>query len=315
MRTSVEPVRESLKVFTDAPSRYTVLNTGFLDFDTNCNVIVERRVRELNLDHLAQTRLSIRCMFDGYRRFETDDGSFVVDEKSYLIFNGGHRITSTLQSKSPSECFNITFKPGFAEGILNSLVTSSDRLLDDPFHNKAGPVSFFARTYSHGDRLSSRIHNLRNALRTAPLPHTQLEEEFHGLVVAMLETHRNVISEVESLSAVRLSTRVESYRRLHRSRDFIHANLEKPLPLEEIAREACLAPHHFLRLFKSVFHVTPHQYLTSQRLERARYLLQKTDMQVTEICMSVGFESLGSFSWLFRKHFGYPPSSLRKFSR
>ena len=72
-----------------------------------------------------------------------------------------------------------------------------------------------------------------------------------------------------------------------------------------------MAPHHFLRTFKQAFHQTPHQYLTQVRLERAKTLLLRTDTPVTDICMEVGFESLGSFSWLFSKRFRKSPSAFR----
>jgi transcriptional regulator GlxA family with amidase domain len=76
-----------------------------------------------------------------------------------------------------------------------------------------------------------------------------------------------------------------------------------------------MAPHHFLRTFKLAFHQTPHQYLTHLRLERAQSLLRHTDTPVTDICMDVGFESLGSFSWLFRRECGQSPSAFRSSHR
>jgi AraC-like DNA-binding protein len=68
-------------------------------------------------------------------------------------------------------------------------------------------------------------------------------------------------------------------------------------------------------MFKQVFGATPHQYLTARRLERARYLLAHTDQPVTEICLSVGFASLGAFSWLFRRRVGVSPAAYRRQTR
>ena len=81
--------------------------------------------------------------------------------------------------------------------------------------------------------------------------------------------------------------------------------------LPQIASVACMAPHHFLRTFKQAFQETPHQYLTELRLDRAKTLLYRTDTPITDICMEVGFESPGSFSWLFRRQFGTSPSGYR----
>ncbi|MBA3357135.1 MAG: helix-turn-helix transcriptional regulator [Pyrinomonadaceae bacterium] len=78
---------------------------------------------------------------------------------------------------------------------------------------------------------------------------------------------------------------------------------------------ACLSPNHFLRTFKQAFHQTPHQYLTRIRLEHAQGLLAQTNQPVTDVCFAVGFESLGSFSWLFRQRVGLAPEAYRRAKR
>jgi transcriptional regulator GlxA family with amidase domain len=91
----------------------------------------------------------------------------------------------------------------------------------------------------------------------------------------------------------------------------MEANLDKPISVGEIATVACFSSFHFLRSFKQVFRETPHQYLTRRRLDRAQDLLLQTEMSVTNICFAVGFESLGSFCSLFRRHTGQSPERYR----
>jgi AraC-like DNA-binding protein len=81
--------------------------------------------------------------------------------------------------------------------------------------------------------------------------------------------------------------------------------------LNELAQAAHLSRYHFLRAFRSAFHMTPHEYLTRKRIERAKELLAESDLPVTEICFEVGFESLGSFSTLFHRIVGWSPSIYR----
>jgi len=114
---------------------------------------------------------------------------------------------------------------------------------------------------------------------------------------------------------VRAASREELYRRLHRARDYAAACLDEPITLNDMARVACLSTNHFLRTFKQAFHQTPHQYLTRIRLERAQGLLTQTNQPVTDVCFAVGFESLGSFSWLFRQRVGLAPDAYRKAKR
>jgi AraC-like DNA-binding protein len=128
----------------------------------------------------------------------------------------------------------------------------------------------------------------------------------------LLQVHQNVYREMARLPAARPATREELYRRLHRVKDYVAASFDQPITLDDIALIAGLSPNHLLRTFKQVFHQTPHQFLTAQRLEHARRLLRSTDRSVTDICLSVGFESLGSFSWLFRRHVGVSPAAYRR---
>lgn len=103
--------------------------------------------------------------------------------------------------------------------------------------------------------------------------------------------------------------------RLSRARKFIDESYHQPLDLAEISKQACLSRYHFLRLFRDAFDTTPHQYLIQRRIEKAKELLRSRSLSVTDVCFEVGFESLGSFSWLFRKCVGQPPASYRQRER
>lgn len=104
-------------------------------------------------------------------------------------------------------------------------------------------------------------------------------------------------------------------RRLARARDLIAANFETRLSVADAAREAALSPFHFSRLFSQIYRQTPHEFLTCRRMDRARHLLLTGDEPVTEICLQVGYESLGSFSTRFRSRTGLPPALFRREAR
>jgi len=84
------------------------------------------------------------------------------------------------------------------------------------------------------------------------------------------------------------------------------------LDIEWLARSVNLSRAHFIRSFREPFGETPHRYLQRRRLERAMMLLRETDRPVTEICLDVGFTSLGTFSRTFRDVLGESPSEYRK---
>ena len=105
--------------------------------------------------------------------------------------------------------------------------------------------------------------------------------------------------------------RSTSYESLRRARELIDTQYSQPLDLDELARIANFSRYHFLRAFRAAFYATPHEYLTRKRVERAKELLAESELTVTEICLEVGFESLGSFSTLFHKIVGWSPSIYR----
>ena len=103
----------------------------------------------------------------------------------------------------------------------------------------------------------------------------------------------------------------EEQRRLLRARDAMDRDYALPLDVPKLAAIACVSDAHFIRTFKAAFGEPPHRYLQRRRVERAMYLLRTTDRSVTDICMQVGFSSLGTFSRTFRDVVGETPSQFR----
>ena len=101
-------------------------------------------------------------------------------------------------------------------------------------------------------------------------------------------------------------------RRMLRARDKMDRSYDKPLDVAALARVALTSEAHFIRTFKQTFGETPHRYLQRRRLERAMALLRETDRPVTEICLEVGFTSLGSFSRTFTRVIGMSPIAYRE---
>lgn len=104
----------------------------------------------------------------------------------------------------------------------------------------------------------------------------------------------------------------ESNRRLLRARDAMDRTYAQPLDVPALARIACVSDAHFSRSFRATFGETPHRYLQRRRVERAMFLLRETGRSVTDICLDVGFTSLGTFSRTFHEIVGESPVDHRR---
>ncbi|MFC8128132.1 helix-turn-helix transcriptional regulator [Streptomyces sp. NPDC057302] len=99
--------------------------------------------------------------------------------------------------------------------------------------------------------------------------------------------------------------------RLRQARDRMDRDYAEPLDVPALARAALMSPGHFSRSFRAAYDETPYSYLMTRRIERAKALLRRGDLSVTEVCMEVGCTSLGSFSSRFTELVGESPSAYR----
>lgn len=104
----------------------------------------------------------------------------------------------------------------------------------------------------------------------------------------------------------------ESNRRLLRARDAMDRAYARPLDVAALARIASASEAHFIRTFRATFGETPHRYLQRRRVERSMFLLRESDRSVTDVCLDVGFASLGTFSRTFREIVGQSPVAYRR---
>ena len=104
----------------------------------------------------------------------------------------------------------------------------------------------------------------------------------------------------------------ELNRRMLRARDAIDRAYSDPLDIANLAKIASVSEAHFIRTFRATFGETPHRYLQRRRVERAMFKLTETERSITDICLDVGFNSLGSFSRTFRDVVGVTPTEYRE---
>ncbi len=257
-------------------------------------------------------QLSIKSFPVGQAYYSVGSARYLLDSRAYLVLNEGQSYAIEVAADTPVESFCVFLAPGAALDAQRILTARAEALLDDPHALTAGVAGFFERLYPHDDLVSPHLAHIRGALAQPETERLWLAERMRETLMRLCAAHQRAWGEANALPAVRASTREEIYRRLYHARDYAVALLHEPLTLDELARVAVMSPTHFLRVFRQAFGQTPHQFLTERRIERAKDLLRMTNRPVTDICLAVGFESLGSFSALFRRRVGVSPATYRR---
>jgi AraC family transcriptional regulator len=248
------------------------------------NVLLRARARRHQVRDFPGP-LSIKSVVEGTVRWKTGSREIAVNENSFLVLNEGEPYSMDIDSPAPVETCCVFFERGFVDREI--------------------PSGLYPR--------DGRILPRMRTIAAAPRPDGMwMEEQFALLGRDLLLLREDVRRQIRCLPAVRASTREENFRRVSLAREFVHANLDRPLTLKQIAGEARLSPFHCHRVFVAAFGEPPHRYLRRIRLERAALLLRKQDRTVLEICGEVGFDSLGSFTTLFRRQFGVAPGAFRR---
>jgi len=233
----------------------------------------------------------------------------VVDPASFLVLNEGERYSMDMDEPRPVETACAFFRGGFVEEHAQDVMTPVEASLDEP--DRAAPgLPFLSRLHADpGSVILRRVQTLARRC-SAELQPSSTEEDFLLLADSLLWLYKDVRRQMERVPALKASTREELFRRLQAGREYLHGNVAEAMSLERTARAACLSRYHFHRAFTQAFQKTPHAYLTEVRLGRAHASL-KAGASVAEACTEVGFTSLTSFSRLFRRVYGVPPSRVR----
>lgn len=284
-----------------------LVNPSKLGLDSG-NCILTGRGRRYYVRAFAGP-LSIKSMLHGSAVWRTNEAAHRVTEESWLLLNHGQTYSLTIDEDDPVETFVVFLRRGLVDEAAASLTLPEKALLDDP--DAVVPSRFREGVRRHDGAVTPVLRDLKRALREGSPFDGYMEEKFLLLANSLAIGRREIQVQIARLSATRAATRLEVHRRLENARDFLEENLARPIQLKHMARVACLSSFHFHRQFTLAFGQPPHRWLALRRLAEARRLLSETDLPISEVSMKVGFESLGSFCTLFRRHFGLTPTAVR----
>lgn len=182
-------------------------------------------------------------------------------------------------------------------------------LLDSPYKEDSNNYQFFEMPLKADYFLTGRLlKRIYESSMSDNFEFISAEE----ITIELLKTiyREQLIGEkkLRSIKAIKRTTQAEVLRRLFIAYEYIHDNISRPITSDELSSVACLSKFHFYETFKTVFGKTPHQYINYLKMQNARKVLKSNILTVGEVSSAFGFSDLGSFSRMFKKTFGKPPS-------
>lgn len=237
----------------------------------------------------GQGSMSVKSFYNGTAEYRLNSGTAKVDSQRYLLLNDNQPYTITIDSTSEVESFCVFFTPHHATRGAFEMVSTVDRILEDPFFVPSQSAEFIDKTYWHDDVVTPILHTFRADFPVFGSDPIWLDEQLCTLLNRMLILHTDVLSNMDKIPSIRTSTREELFRRVSLANELVMERFRDTLTINDLAHGAALSANHLIRTYKQVFGVTPHQHIVSLRIKEAGRLLRKTEMPVSEILFCCWF--------------------------
>jgi AraC-like DNA-binding protein len=250
--------------------------------------------------------LSIKVAIGGAEDYFIDGRRMTVDDDTFAIINNDRTYSSRIDALRPVQSFSIFFDRGLAEQAWLSL-SRAQSVLDCPADAGQSPVEFAEGLYEHDNLVSPVLRHIRAAVDSGPVEDAWMDEQLLFLLGRMLRLHFRKLRVESAVPSRKPATRRELLRRLNLGVDFIQTLYREPVRLKDIAEAAHLSPFHFLRVFKSVYRISPSEYLNRKRTQVALRLLQESDWTMDAIADHVGFGSRTGLYRHLKSHYGAIP--------
>jgi AraC-like DNA-binding protein len=231
-----------------------------------------------------------------------------LSERQFLLLNTNEQLSIRFDQDLPLHTLFILFEEQFFKDCLHYYFTNAQSLLDNPHQALKDEFWLPNIPYRLNQNLSAKASCFQY---NHPWQQSELDAILFELIGDFLCENAETKKKINRIDVKKRETKEELYRRLTTLVDYMYSSLYDSLTLDEMAKIACLNKFHLLSVFKDLFHTTPVQFFRELKLQRAHELLQE-QRSVSDVCYSLGFESIGSFSNLFKKHFRIPPSSILK---
>lgn len=254
-----------------------------------------------------ESRFSVRAVYNGYQYYEVENRSYVVKPDNCLVVQAGEKFEHFVDQDKEAHAIIVAFNPDFIQYYLYFMNHSSEQMLDRTFEKVDACLNFYEGSFRKTQLLNAYLQTIISNIKLGDKDPIYFQNLFVNILDELVGIEKEINDQINSISALKSKTRVELYRRLNMAKDYIDLNLNSNLSLEVISKESCLSPFHFLRTFSEFYGTTPYQYILSERLKKANFLIEKTSQEYNQIIRATGFEHKRTFQRAYKKEFGITP--------
>jgi AraC-like DNA-binding protein len=251
---------------------------------------------------------SIKYVSKGCERYTVNGNKYLINSGEYLIANHHAEGIVEIEKEVTGICIDV------APDLLSEAVASylrpdtmmADRALDIFFNHS----DFLENKYSFaGTHVGKFLKQLDLNLEQNPLNGYQLNREFYLLLAEkIVEDHVSIFKQLTQVKQLKEATRKDIVRKIIKSMTHMESCFDMPLKVAEVAAACGMSEYHYFRMFRMVNRISPHQYILQVRLNKAKNLLKKNGVSISEAAYLSGFNDIYTFSKAYKKYFGYSPS-------
>lgn len=255
--------------------------------------------------------LSLKTTLSGQEWYTVDGRHLAIRPGQFLILNDDQTYSSSIHKGEGARVLSVFFQKDFAASVFQDAIRPEEQLLDNPSYQNNKTPEFYQTLHAIEPGLAKSLSNLVTWLDTNGDDPNRIDEGLVFLLLDLVRTYRSDRHLIQQVDAVKSGTRREIYRRLCIAKDILHSSYDEPLDLAGLSTHSCLSTPQLIRHFRSVFGLTPYQYLVDIRLRHAAGLLRETTDNIREITWRCGFNDPSAFCRAFRTAYGTSPEQFR----
>ncbi len=257
---------------------------------------------------------AIKYVAEGVERYVLNGKDYPITTGKYLLTNDTYEGSVEIEAKKNVKGICINVAPQLIAEVLASKKRPDTAYSDTDLVKYFTSIHFLDNQYTDTEtHLGQLLKGLTARAYSQDIGEEDITTElFYTIAEKIIEDQNTVYKQLQAIPGLKAATKKDLYRRLERGKEYIDNCFALPLNIDIIAREACMSEYHFFRLFKSVYGLSPNQYIIRKRLEHGLNILLQDKYSVSVAAIESGFSDIHTFSKAFKKQFGASPSHFVK---